>query len=103
MIAKLTKELADALNATGDCEVEFVDPETQRTYFLVDGETHRLAMEALRRQRDRDAIAEGLVQMEGGRANHSTRHSWTCDRDLAFLERNEDVSGYPSSVCRSGH
>jgi hypothetical protein len=66
MIAKLTKELAAALNATGECEVEFVDPDTQRTYFLVDGETHRLAMEALRRQRDRDAIAEGLIQMEEG-------------------------------------
>src|SRR5436305_13389286 len=74
MIAKLTKELAAALNATGECELEVVDPETQRTYFLVDGQTHRRAMEALRRQRDRDAIAEGLVQMEQGQGKPSTRH-----------------------------
>lgn len=66
MTAKLTKELAAALNATGECELEVVDPETQRTYFLVDGETHRRAKEALRQQRDRDAIAEGLVQMQRG-------------------------------------
>jgi hypothetical protein len=62
MTAKLTKELADALNATGDSELEVVDPSTQRTYFVVDAEIHRQAMDALRRQQDRDAIAE----MEAG-------------------------------------
>ncbi|MGE0609421.1 MAG: hypothetical protein AB7O62_20180 [Pirellulales bacterium] len=66
MTAKLTKELAAALLATGESELEIIDPETQRTYFLVDGETHRRAMDALRRQHDRDAIAEGLQQMEAG-------------------------------------
>jgi predicted transcriptional regulator len=66
MTAKLTKELAAALQATGESELELVDPETQRTYFLVDGETHRRAMEALRRQHDRDAIAQGLAEMEAG-------------------------------------
>ena len=64
--AKLTKELTTALHATGDNELEVVDPETQRTYFLVDSETHRQTMEALRRQQDRNAIAEGLMQMEAG-------------------------------------
>jgi hypothetical protein len=66
MIAKLTKEQAAALNATGEGELEVIDPDTQRMYFLVDSETHRRAMEALRRQQDRDAIAEGLLQMEAG-------------------------------------
>lgn len=66
MIIPLTKELAAALLATGKSELEVVDPETQRTYFLVDGDTHRRAMEALRRQQDRDAIAEGLAQMKAG-------------------------------------
>jgi hypothetical protein len=60
------KELAAALRATGESELELVDPETQRTYFLVDGDTHRRAMEALRRQQDRDAIAQGLAEMEAG-------------------------------------
>lgn len=66
MTAKLTKELAAALHATTNCELEVVDPETQRTYFVVDAVTHRLAMEALRRQQERDAIAQGIAQMEAG-------------------------------------
>lgn len=66
MTAKLTKELADALNATGDSELEVVDPSTQRTYFVVDAEIHRQAMDALRRQQDRDAIAQGIAEMEAG-------------------------------------
>jgi hypothetical protein len=66
MIAKLSKEQADALNATGEGELEVVDPSTQRTYFVVDADIHRRAMDALRRQQDRDAIAQGIVEMEAG-------------------------------------
>lgn len=66
MTPKLTKELADALHATGDNELEVVDPVTERTYFLVDGDTHRRAMDALRRQQDREAIAQGIAEMEAG-------------------------------------
>ncbi len=67
MTAKLTKELAAALHATGEGELEVVDPETSQLYFIVDGETHRQAMEALRRQQDRDAIAQGIAEMEAGK------------------------------------
>ncbi len=66
MIAKLTKELSAALHATGDTRLEVIDPETNRIYVLIDGETHRRAMEALRRQQDRDAIADGLAQLQAG-------------------------------------
>jgi len=66
MTVKLTKELTAALHATGDRELQVVDPETSRLYFIVDSDTHRQAMDALRRQQDRDAIAEGLAQMESG-------------------------------------
>lgn len=66
MTAKLTKELAAALHATGDRELEVVDPETSRVYFIVDSEMHRQAMDALRRQQDRDAISQGIVEMEAG-------------------------------------
>ena len=67
MTAKLSKQLADALHASGDDSLEVVDPRSNRTYVLVDGDTHRRAMEALRRQQDRDAIAEGIADMEAGR------------------------------------
>jgi hypothetical protein len=66
MAINLSNELAAALRATGERELEVVDPQTQRTYVLVEAETHRRAMDALRRQQDRDAIAEGLAQMEAG-------------------------------------
>jgi hypothetical protein len=66
MTAKLTKELAAALNATGESQLEVVDPDTQRMYFVVDADIHRQAMTALRRQQDRDAIAQGLAEMEAG-------------------------------------
>ncbi|MBX3450415.1 MAG: hypothetical protein KF777_12680 [Planctomycetaceae bacterium] len=66
MTAKLTKELAAALHAAGGRELEVVDPDTQRLYFVVDAEVHRQAMEALRRQQDRDAIAQGISEMEAG-------------------------------------
>ena len=66
MTAILNKELLAALHASGDRGLEVVDPETSRRYFIVDGETHRQAMEALRRQQDRDAIAQGLAEMQAG-------------------------------------
>lgn len=66
MTAKLPKELAAALHATGDRELAVVDPETSRLYFLIDEETHRLAMDALRRQQDRAAITTGIAEMEAG-------------------------------------
>jgi hypothetical protein len=66
MTLKLSQELADALNAAGKGELEVVNPNDNRVYFLVDGDTHRQAMDALRRQRDRDAIANGIAQMEAG-------------------------------------
>ncbi|MEQ8791956.1 MAG: hypothetical protein RIC55_37210 [Pirellulaceae bacterium] len=66
MTAKLSKDLAAALLATGGSGLEVVDPDTQRTYMIVDSDIHRRAMEALRRQQDHDAIAEGLAEMEAG-------------------------------------
>lgn len=66
MTAKLTKELAAALHATGESELEVIDPDTQRLYFVVDADIHRQAMDALRRQQDRDATAQGIAEMEAG-------------------------------------
>lgn len=66
MTAKFIKELTVALHAAGDGELEVVDPETQRTYVVVDADIHRQAMDALRREQDREAIAQGLAEMEAG-------------------------------------
>jgi hypothetical protein len=66
MVVKLAQDLTDALHANGGSELEVVDPETQRTYLVVDAQVHRMAMEALRRQQDREAIAQGIAEMEAG-------------------------------------
>ena len=66
MIARLNQELTAALHATGDRELELIDPETQRQYVLVDSDTFHQAMDALRRQQDREAITAGLAQWEAG-------------------------------------
>ena len=66
MAAQLSKELADALNASGGNQLELIDPTTNRMYVVVDSQTHRKAMAALQRQQDHDAIAEGIAQMEAG-------------------------------------
>ena len=41
MTAKLTKELAAALHATGDRELKVIDPDTSRVYFIVASLFHR--------------------------------------------------------------
>jgi hypothetical protein len=66
MVAQLSKELAEALNASGDKQLEVIDPTTNRIYVVVDSQTHREAMAALRRQQGHDAVAEGISQMEAG-------------------------------------
>jgi hypothetical protein len=66
MTPKLSQELADALNAAGNGELEVVNPNNNRVYFLVDADIHLRAMDALRRQHERDAIANGITQMEAG-------------------------------------
>ncbi len=67
MTPKLSEELANALHANGPDGLEVIDPATNRVYMIVDGDTYRQAVEALRRQIDRNAIAEGLAQMEAGK------------------------------------
>lgn len=88
MPAELTQQLVAALRATGDTALEVVDPETMRKYVIVDGDTHRRAMDALRRQQDRDAIATGLAQMEAGQGR---------PLDEAFAEIRSRLSMPPRS------
>jgi hypothetical protein len=66
MLPKLSKELADALHANGPDGLEVIDPETNRVYMIVDGEAYRRTLSALRQRQDRNAIAEGVAQMEAG-------------------------------------
>jgi predicted transcriptional regulator len=66
MIPKLTEELSAAVASNDNGSLEVVNPHDNRTYFIVEGSVHQQAMDALRRQQDHDAIAEGIAQMEAG-------------------------------------
>lgn len=86
MTMELTHELAAALKSSGDGCLEFVDPQTRRTYVLVEIETHHRAMQALDRQQSQAAIAEGLAQMQVGEGKPI---------DEAFSDLREKL-GFPS-------
>ena len=66
MTQKLSKDIATALHAAGIEGLQVVDPDTNRIYIILDEETHRRAMNALRAQQDHNAITEGIEQMEAG-------------------------------------
>lgn len=87
MTAKLSKELSDALN--GADQLEAVDPATGRIYILVEGEVHRRAMQALQRQQDHDAIAEGIAQMEAGGGTPVAEADRLLRQRLAFPPRRD--------------
>ena len=66
MAAQLTKKLANLVREKDDGSVKVIDPIDDHEYYIVDGRVHLPAMDALRRQQDRDAIAVGISQMEAG-------------------------------------
>ncbi len=66
MVPHITKDLAQALDESGTGQLEVVNPNNNRRYLLVDREVYEEAMVALQNQRDRDAIAKGIEQMEAG-------------------------------------
>jgi len=85
MIMQNAQEPSDALQTSGDSELDVVDPQTQRRYVLIDSETHRRAMDALRREQDREAIAEGLAHLEAEEGQRS---------NSAFVEQRSRL-GFP--------
>ncbi len=62
----LPTNITEAIRAGKTADLRFVDPDTQKVYFLLDDETHRRAMDANRQQDDWDAIQEGVAQSKRG-------------------------------------
>ena len=65
MILSLPKEITDELHAARG-ELRLTDPSTDRVYVLIDDETHRRAMHALKLQEDWEAIQEGAAHADRG-------------------------------------
>jgi hypothetical protein len=64
----LSPDLAKALHAAGDEPLPVIDPSSQNVYFVVDEQTHRKAMAALRQREDLEAIQAGIDDMKAGRS-----------------------------------
>jgi predicted transcriptional regulator len=67
MNVRLTQELRAAIKQQPGTPVRVEDEETREVYFILDDETHKRAMEALRQQEDLAAIQAGFDDMESGR------------------------------------
>ena len=65
MTPKLTKEQRDAIQKTDSVKVE--DTETRKVYFIVEGDLHDRAMQALEEHDTRNAIHAGIDDLEAGR------------------------------------
>ncbi len=66
MAIRITEEQRNALNQQPE-GVKCEDDQTQQVYVLVEESVHERAMDALKRQQDIDAIAEGIADMQAGR------------------------------------
>lgn len=86
MRLQLTPEMSAALQA-GRGDVRLIDPETQRTYVLVDEATYSKAMDALRQNEHHQAIRAGIEDMEAGRMQPA-EDAWHHGR-AELLSRNQ--------------
>src|SRR5262245_33059560 len=66
MALKLSPEQREAVRQEGG-PVQVEDEQTHQLYVLVDSTAYDRAMQALRHQQDREAIREGIADMEAGR------------------------------------
>ena len=66
-MVSLSEEQRHALESGNGSPVTVHDDRSNAVYVIVDAQTHERAMEALRQQRDLEAIAEGVRDMEAGR------------------------------------
>lgn len=87
MTPKLTDEQRQAIRAGGGQPVPVEDEQTHTVYVLIDQETHRRAVEALRQQEDLDAIQAGINAMEAGRTIPLAEADTQIRQELGFRPR----------------
>ncbi len=64
MTPKLSDDLQKALDAHAGQPIRVEHPGTHAVYFLIDEETHRRAMQALKEQEDWRSVQQGLAERE---------------------------------------
>jgi hypothetical protein len=87
MTPKLTEEQRQAIRAGRGKPVPVEDEQTHAVYVLVDQETHRRAVVALRQQEDLAAIQEGITQMEAGQGQPLAEVDAEIRKEFGFSPR----------------
>ncbi len=87
MTAKLTKELADAVDASDQGVIDAIGPDGGKAYAVVERERYRQMVAAARKQKDYEAIAEGIRQMEAGQTRPLDESFEAMRQKLGFPEQ----------------
>ena len=83
MIAKLPDELRQALQQNPN-DVRLEDDQTKAVYVVVDEETHRRAMRALKEQEDWESVQRGLADRQQGNEQPLADADAQMRRELGF-------------------
>lgn len=83
MTTKLPAELREVIQQNPQ-QVRLEDEQTHAVYFVLDEETHRRAMRALKEQEDRASIARGVKQMEAGEGRTLAEADAAMRKELDF-------------------
>jgi hypothetical protein len=84
MTTKLNIDLQKELDAHAGQPLKVEHPGTHAVYVIIDEETHRRAMQALREQEDSASIARGIEQMEAGEGRPLTEADAAMRKELGF-------------------
>jgi len=86
MNTKLPEELRQAIQEHPS-GLRLEDQQTHMVYVLLDEETHRRAMRALREQEDLEAIGRGIAAMEAGEGRPLAEADAAMRKELGFPPR----------------
>ena len=87
MFAKLPSELQQALRQSPH-EVKLQDDETSAVYVVVDEQSHRRAMQALKAQEDWESVQRGLTDRQLGNESPLAEADAEMRRQLEFPPRS---------------
>ncbi len=86
MITKLPAELREAIQQSPN-EVRLEDDQTHAVYVVIDEETHRRAMRALKKQEDWESVQRGLSDRRHGNERPLDQADAEMRKELGFPPR----------------
>lgn len=89
MTAQLNDDLQREVDAHAGQPVEVEHPLTHKRYVIVESDTYRRNMQALRKQEDLEAIQKGIDAMEEGRTISLAEADRQIREELGFSPRTQ--------------